>query len=270
SYFPDGEGMVSASSDKTTRQWDLRTGKEIEEARDIVEQELRTLVVSRDGQWIVTSSFTVEHIGTLQACDVKTRIVKTFEGHFNWIHRIDVSVDSMLLVGGSWDGVRLWSMETGKLVAGPFRAKSNGLLGEVRFSQDSKKFAVLSDTGGCLEVWDVRTHKLDVRVGKRRTGTVTATPIFWTTNDKSIVAAFDFKDWDSEVGIFDGRHPNLNTIYEFDALTLEIVGAPFEGHTHYISGLALSFDCALLVSASRHDKTIKLWAFESRQLLASF
>ncbi|KAG1892104.1 hypothetical protein F4604DRAFT_1912844 [Suillus subluteus] len=42
---------------------------------------------------------------------------------------------------------------------------------------------------------------------------------------------------------------DLNTIYEFDALTLEIVGAPFE-------------------DASRH--TIKLWAFESRQLLASF
>lgn len=41
----------------------------------------------------------------------------------------------------------------------------------------------------------------------------------------------------------------------------------FEGHTHTICGLALSFDCALLASASRH--TIKLWAFESRQLLAS-
>ncbi|KAG1815740.1 uncharacterized protein BJ212DRAFT_1481497 [Suillus subaureus] len=32
----------------------------------------------------------------------------------------------------------------------------------------------------------------------------------------------------------------------------------------------LSFDRALLASASRHDNTIKLWAFESRQLLASF
>jgi len=30
------------------------------------------------------------------------------------------------------------------------------------------------------------------------------------------------------------------------------------------------FDCALLASTSRFNKTIKLWAFESRQLLASF
>jgi WD40 repeat protein len=42
----------------------------------------------------------------------------------------------------------------------------------------------------------------------------------------------------------------------------------FEVHTSRVAGLALSFDCVLLASAS--DATIKLWAFGSRQLLASF
>ncbi|KAG2745615.1 hypothetical protein P692DRAFT_20698173, partial [Suillus brevipes Sb2] len=50
---------------------------------------------------------------------------------------------------------------------------------------------------------------------------------------------------------------------------LETVRTPFKGHTDLISGLVLSFDDALLASAS-WDNTIKLWAFESRQLLASF
>ncbi|KAG2126554.1 hypothetical protein DEU56DRAFT_916066 [Suillus clintonianus] len=59
------------------------------------------------------------------------------------------------------------------------------------------------------------------------------------------------------------------TIYEFDPSTLETVGAPFEGHTNVICGLTLSFDGVLLASASKDD-TINLWAFESRQLLASF
>ncbi|KIK34814.1 hypothetical protein CY34DRAFT_47852, partial [Suillus luteus UH-Slu-Lm8-n1] len=59
------------------------------------------------------------------------------------------------------------------------------------------------------------------------------------------------------------------TIYEFDASTLETVGTPFKGHTGRVTGLALSFDGALLASSSRDD-TIKLWAVESRQLLASF
>jgi WD40 repeat protein len=61
-------------------------------------------------------------------------------------------------------------------------------------------------------------------------------------------------------------HPD-NMINELDALTLESVGAPFED-TNHIDSLALSLDCALLASASRDG--IKLWAFESRQLLASF
>lgn len=51
--------------------------------------------------------------------------------------------------------------------------------------------------------------------------------------------------------------------------TLETVRAPFKGHTKTITGLALSLDCALLASAS-DDNIIKLWAFESRLLLASF
>jgi WD40 repeat protein len=83
-------------------------------------------------------------------------------------------------------------------------------------------------------------------------------PIFWTNKNKNILAAFNFTDRDY-----------AKTIYEFDASTLEIVGTPFEGHTKTVSGLALSFDGALLASSSIDD-TIKLWAFESRQLLASF
>lgn len=155
SYFPDGNGMVSAAHDKTTRQWDLRACKEIEEARDFCEEETRTMAVSRDGRWVVTSSSTAyDNVGKLRARDVETRIVKTFEGHFNWIHRIDVSADSTQLVGLSWDGVRIWSMETGKLVAGPFNIFDNHS-SDVRFSQNSKKFAALSETGRCLEVWDV-------------------------------------------------------------------------------------------------------------------
>jgi WD40 repeat protein len=59
------------------------------------------------------------------------------------------------------------------------------------------------------------------------------------------------------------------TIYEFDASTLEPVRAPFEEHTQTITSLALSFDDTILASAS-YDSTIKLWVFESRQLLASF
>ncbi|KAG1807281.1 uncharacterized protein BJ212DRAFT_756726 [Suillus subaureus] len=81
--------------------------------------------------------------------------------------------------------------------------------------------------------------------------------MFWT---KNIIAAFSF------TGTIDAL---AMTIYEFDASTLQTVGTPFEGHTDTVTGLALSFDEALLASAS-FDDTIRLWDCESRQLLASF
>ncbi|OAX31254.1 hypothetical protein K503DRAFT_860825 [Rhizopogon vinicolor AM-OR11-026] len=68
-------------------------------------------------------------------------------------------------------------------------------------------------------------------------------------NDKTIVAAFTFK-------LDDNKEPT-NTIYEFDASTLDTVGARFEAHTKVVTALALSYHCALLASVSA-DLTINL------------
>jgi WD40 repeat protein len=114
-----------------------------------------------------------------------------------------------------------------------------------------------------MEVWDVQSQKLDRRIGKSQGGYVTYAPVFWT-NKETILAAFTFNEVVDERGV-----TSATTIYEFDASTLETLGAPFQGHTNVIYGLALSFDGALLASTSG-DNTIKLWVFESRQFLASF
>ncbi|KAG2336706.1 WD40 repeat-like protein [Suillus weaverae] len=234
SYFPDGQRMISRSSDKTTRQWDLKAGKEIEEAWGVCEKEV--------------------YVVALKACEVETGIVKTFEGHSSCIYCIDISAGNTLLASGSYDGtVWIWNLETGKLVAGPFK------------SIDSKKLAVKLDVGTCLEVWDVQSQKLDARIGKPG-GPGTLSPIFWTNKNKTIIAVFKFADLESALVVED----YTKTISEFDAVKLKTVGAPFEGHTKTIGGLALSFDGALLASTSGSDHTIKLWAFESHQLLASF
>ncbi|KAJ8579916.1 WD40 repeat-like protein, partial [Rhizopogon salebrosus TDB-379] len=183
--------------------------------------------------------------------EVDTGIVKTFDGHSQHITCIDISLDSKQLASGSADGTaRIWSLDTGELVAGPFEHVDR--IGAVRFSQDLKKLAVRSWTGKCLEVWDIRAQKLHGRVGSSSGDFIGLTPVFWTTKDRTIVTAFAFNT------------EYAKTIYEFDSSTLETVGTPFEGHTGPITGLALSFDSALLASASI-DHTIKLWAFESRQ-----
>ncbi|KAJ8585241.1 hypothetical protein M405DRAFT_420701 [Rhizopogon salebrosus TDB-379] len=65
---------------------------------------------------------------------------------------IDISADNTLLTSGSTDGtVRIWNLETGKFMAGPLGTNA-GDVSAVRFSQDSKKLAVVSIYGNCLEV----------------------------------------------------------------------------------------------------------------------
>jgi WD40 repeat protein len=147
----------------------------------------------------------------------------------------------------------IWSLDTGKLLAGPFKFDDN-YLGTLRLSADSRKLAVLGDR--CLQVWDVQTQKLDVHKSAHNNVHLTL-PVFWTTEDKFIIAPFNFTA--DDLG---------KTIYEFDASTLKTVGAPFKDHTGFIMSLALSSDCILLASSS--FQTINLWAFKSRQLLASF
>jgi WD40 repeat protein len=195
--------------------------------------------------------------------------VRTFLDGFSWIDCIDISADSTLVaVGSIGSQVRIWSLDTGKLVAGSFQISygdDREFLGVLRFSEDSKKLAVMSYLGKCLQVWDVQAQKLDITTKEFLTpdnfSPTRSPPIFWTTKDKSIIAAPSFT---LDSGI---REPT--TIYEFDASTLQTVGDSFEGHTSSIWGLALSSDCVLLASASL-DSTINLWSFESRQLLASF
>jgi WD40 repeat protein len=262
SYTQDSKLMISGSMDKTVRRWDIHAGKEIKEAREVWTESINAsdMVVSRDGRWVVTAA----SLGGVEANKVETRIVKTFERCKSTVSRIDISADNKLLAGrSSRQSVWIWSLDTGKRMAGPFSVGNE--VDTIRFSPDSKKLAVNSGGGRCLEVWDVRRKNLDRRIGEEHDARQiqasvewppTAALVFGTTKG-TIVASFTFTGSDAM------------TIYEFDAPTLQTVGTSFRGHTSFICSLALSFDCALLASAS-FDNTIKLWAFESRQLLASF
>jgi WD40 repeat protein len=197
----------------------------------------------------------------LKVCEVETGTMKKLQGHSGCITCIDISADNTLLASGSDDGTAwIWNLETGKLVADPFQSVHNFSCAAVQFSTDSKKLAVRTWMATSLEVWDFQSQKVVRRIGPGISGGGAhgTVPIFWTNKNKNILATFTFTEDDG-----------ANTIYEFDASTLETVGTPFKGHTKEVFGLALSFDGALLASSSSDD-TIKLWAFESRQLLASF
>jgi WD40 repeat protein len=246
--------MISASRDKTIRRWDLREGKEIKEAREVYENDIRAVGVSRDGRWVVTAVG-----GVLKVHEVETGITRIFHEDLRvWIKCIDISADSTLVAGGSIDGRALvWSLDTGKVVAGPLKC-SDGYVCALRLLDDSKSLAVMSNWGKRLQVWDVQAQKLDVSREESAANNGLPLPVCWTTKKKSIITVFSFTSDDT-----------ATTNYELDALTLKAFGDSFKGHTKIITGLALSAGYVLLASAS-DDDTIKHWSFESRQLFASF
>jgi WD40 repeat protein len=107
-YIPDVQLMISRSQDRTTQQWDLKVGKEIEEARSDYEWSTWAVAVSRNGRWVATG----DERGELKACEVETGIVKTFKGHSaDRIYCIDISADNTWLASASdiqrWNGIGL-------------------------------------------------------------------------------------------------------------------------------------------------------------------
>jgi WD40 repeat protein len=155
SYFPDGKQMISGSRDKTIRRWDLRKGKEIKKDREVYE-DVQAVGVSRDGRWIVIAGQK-----GIKVNEVETGIVRTFQGGLTIC--IDISTDSTLLAGGSYREVRIWNLDTGELVAGPFDIQD--FPDAPRISEDSRKLALSSydvkERHRYLQVcqWDVQTHK---------------------------------------------------------------------------------------------------------------
>jgi hypothetical protein len=98
----------------------------------------------------------------LKACEVETGIVKEFQSHSRMITCIDISANSTLLASGARDFTAQICLDTGKLVAGPF--KSIGYMSVIQFSTDLKKLAIESWVGNWLEVWDVQSQMLDVKI----------------------------------------------------------------------------------------------------------
>ena len=150
SYFPDGKQMIGGSTDNLARRWDLQTGREIGDARVVCNREVYAVAVSRDSRWIITGGGDRDHddLGELKACEVETNMMKTFKGHSRIVSSIDISMDNKLLASGSFDHTtRIWDMDTGKLMAGPFECAD--MVGAIRFSQDLKKLVVKSSIYSC-------------------------------------------------------------------------------------------------------------------------
>ena len=210
-----------------------------------------------------------------------TPLIRTLEGHSEWIRGVAVSRDGRRAVSASDDKtLRVWDLETGRELR-TLQGHSEPVSG-VAVSSDGRR-AVSASEDKTLKVWDLETGR-ELRTLQGHSAWVTGVAVS-PDGRRAVSASVDktLKVWDLETGselralqghIFavsgvavspDGRRAVSacwdNTLKVWDLESGRELRA-LEGHTGWVSSVAVSSDGRHAVSAS-WDNTLKVWDLET-------
>jgi WD40 repeat protein/tRNA A-37 threonylcarbamoyl transferase component Bud32 len=267
----DGKTLVSASSDKTIKVWDVGSGQERATLKGHTDT-VWSVALSDDGKTLVSASWddmvkvwdmgkgresaTLKgHMGavtpvalsgdgktlawgsednTVKVWDVGTGQERaTLKGHTNSVYSVALSRDGKTLGSGSWDGtVKVWDVATGRERAA--LKGHNESVFSVALSGDGKTL-VSGSLDATVKVWDVATGQERATLN---TGLVNSVAL--SDDGKTLVSA----SWDATVKVWD-----MATGQE---------RATLKAHTAMVNSVALSGDGKTLASGSE-DNTVKVW-----------
>ena len=156
-FSADGSKIVTASSDKTARVWDVK-GNLIAELKGHT-GEVRSANFSADGSKIVTASY---YDNTARVWDVKGNLIAELKGHTSVVNSANFSADGSKIVTASSDKTaRVWDVK-GNLIA-----ELKGHTGTVRsanFSADGSKILTASDDN-MARVWEIENDSDRLLIG---------------------------------------------------------------------------------------------------------
>lgn len=237
----DDQRVVSASSDKTLRIWDLESG----EAIAVLEGHAASVdgcAVTTDGKYVVSASVD----DTLKVWDVEgARAPSTLDGHVGSVNACAMTANSRRAVSASSDRVlKVWDLESGHVLT-TLQGHSDAVQA-CAITADGQR-VVSASHDRTLKVWDIETGRALATL-RRHADSVRACAV--TPDGWRVVSASDdrtLKVWD----IKSGR-------------TLAIL----EGHAKWVLACTVTADGERIVSASA-DGTLKVWDFESEQALST-
>ncbi len=276
---PDGKRIVSASSDKELKIWDVANGRDLltlrghsisvetcsfsPDGKSIISgarngeiklwdavsgNELRSFPGHRDG--VATCKFSLDGRrvvsssgdNTLKIWNAETGSeLHTLSGHAGEVYSCEFSPDDKLIVSGGGDGgLKLWDAATGEKLK-PFDGHELPVM-SCAFSRDGK--SVFSASEDCtLKHWDAGTREL------RKTYAGHEKPVWCLAVSKDGTRLASGSD-DGSIRLWD-----IATGAELAKMT---------GHTDQIWGLAFFPDGTRIVSAA-WDSTLKVWDLKTAE-----
>ncbi|MFN6564062.1 MAG: protein kinase domain-containing protein [Nostoc sp. ChiSLP01] len=226
---PDGQTLISASSDMTIKVWSLKDGEEIYTIT-IDEDVVRCLVITPDGHTLVSGS----NRGIIQAWNINTgEKIYTFTEDSYQVFALVISPDGQTLFSGSSD-IKVWNLNNNKLVR-TLSIHSRPVF-TIAISPDEKTLISGSEDKS-IKIWSICTLT-------GHSGAVNSMAI--SPDGNTLVSGSD----DKTIKVWD-----MNSKKENYTLT---------GHLNVVNSVAISPDGQTLVSGS-NDEKIKLWNLSTGQ-----
>ena len=190
---PDGKQVISASSDKTIKVWNLETGQEMCTLTGHSDS-VNAVAVSPDGKQVISASSDK----TLKVWNLETGEHKcTLTGHSDWVNAVAVTPDGKQVISGSKDNtLKVWNLETGEHKC--TLTGHNFSVGAVAVTPDGKH--VISGSGdSTLKVWNLETgQEKSTLIGSDWVNAVAVTP-----DGKQVISGSrdnTLKVWNLETG----------------------------------------------------------------------
>lgn len=277
---PQKQVIISGSSDRTIKIWNLITGKGIKTLD--AKSQINAIAITPDGNSFISGG----DDGNMQIWDIPTDKPRTVDAHSHRILAIAVSPDGKTIFSGSRDHlIKPWDYNTGKIrwnmSEGKIRYCLPGDYGTViALNISSSGWFLASSTGdNIVRLWNLETHQLlptsfqhsdlvwtvaispdgktlicgcrdktirlwDVTTGKEKHSLTNHSAEVWT-----VAISPDGQTLASGSGD--------NTIKFWNLHTGQLLYS-LESHSNAVSALAFSPDGKFLVSASK-DKIVKVW-----------
>jgi WD40 repeat protein len=240
-YSRDGFRILSASYDRTVREWDRETGQELRVFRGHAAR-VRACVYSTDGSHVLSAS----DDGTVREWDRNTgHQLCRFEGHSEGAIMCAYSPDGSGILSVSADGtIREWDRATRKT-----RHEYRGYSGKVAYaySPDGSR-VLLAFYDQTVTEWNQQTER-ELRGFQQRSSAMMA--CVYSSDGAQMLSAM-----------------RSGTLMESNRETGESLRT-FRGHTGVVMACAYSPDGTRVVSASA-DGTVREWDRETEKELRCF